>query len=243
MTRSKRAHQLGYPKSHSVHHVPFNAKGDPVRALIDFRGIARSSRSRARLARGRARAAPAIPKDLFAGFLAEPFQGEGGYVPGDPAFFQAVRKVCDETGGLLVCDEVQSVARTGRLFMTEHLGVRPDVLATAKSMVIGITLAGAHLEKHLHGGWHSNTWGSGRILDTNFAWTVLDTPAPPPGSRVRRRLVPRERDAEGERLATALDGIAKRHPGILVAHRGLGLMRGIVVRKREALVHAAWLRG
>lgn len=242
MTRSKRAHQLGFPKSRGVHHVPFNAKGDPVRALIDFRGIAELLALPGELARV-VHEQRRIPKDLFAGFLAEPFQGEGGYVPGDPAFFEAVRRVCDETGGLLVCDEVQSVARTGRLFMTEHLGVRPDVLATAKSMVIGVTLAGAHLGKLLHGGWHSNTWGAGRILDTNFAFTVLDTllhhrdPAFGGASYLENET------QKGERLAAALDGIAKRHPGVVVGHRGLGVMRGIVVRRREALVHAAWLRG
>ncbi len=242
LTRSKRAHQLGYPRSHGIHHVPFNAKGDPVRALIDVRGISEILAIPGELARV-VREQRRIPKDLFAGFLAEPFQGEGGYVPGDPEFFSAVRRVCDETGGLLVCDEVQSVARTGRLFMTEHLGVRPDVLATAKSMVIGITLAGAHLEKHLHGGWHSNTWGSGRILDTNFAWTVLDTLLHHKDPAFGGASYLENETQKGERLATALDGITKRHPGIVVGHRGLGVMRGIVVRKREALVHAAWLRG
>jgi len=242
LTRSKRAHHLGYPKAQNVHHVPYNAKDDPVRALVDFRGIDEILAIPGELVRVM-RGQRKIPKDLFAGFVAEPFQGEGGYVPGDPAFFQAVRRVCDETGGLLVCDEVQSVARTGKLFATEHLGMRPDVLATAKSMVIGVTVAGAHLEKHLHNGWHSNTWGAGRVLDVNFAWTVLDTmlhhkdPAFSGLSYFENEVV------KGARLAAGLDRLLERHPTLFVAHRGLGLMRGLVVRKRDAIVHQGWLHG
>src|SRR5204863_5791303 len=154
LTRSKRAHQLAYSKPQNVHHVPYNATGDPVHALVDFRGIEEILAIPGELART-LREKRRIPKDLFAGFFAEPFQGEGGYVPGDAGFFRAARRVCDETGALLVSDEVQSIARTGRLFAIEHLGVRPDVIATAKSMVLGITLAGAELEQHLHVGWHS----------------------------------------------------------------------------------------
>ena len=242
LTRSKRAHHLGYPKAGNVHHVPYNAKDDPVRARIDFRGIAEILAIPGELVRVM-REQRKIPKDLFAGFVAEPFQGEGGYVPGDPAFFSAVRRVCDETGGLLVCDEVQSIARTGRLFAAEHLGVRPDVLATAKSMVIGVTLAGAHLERHLHNGWHSNTWGAGRVLDVNFAWTVLDTllhhqePAFAGLSYLENETV------KGAYLAAGLDRLAERHKALLVSHRGLGLMRGLVVRRREAIVHHGWLHG
>ena len=242
LTRSKRAHQLGYAKPTNVHHVPYNAAGDPVRALVDFRGIEEILATPGELARTM-REKRRIPKDLFAAFFAEPFQGEGGYVPGDPAFFRAARRVCDETGALLVCDEVQSIARTGRLFAIEHLGVRPDVIATAKSMVIGITLAGADLEKSLHPGWHSNTWGAGRVLDVNFAWTVLDVllrhrePAFQGLSYLENETV------KGDRLAQALDRLAERHPKVLVGHRGIGLMRAVLVRRRDDVVRTAWRGG
>ncbi len=247
LTRSKRAHHLGYPKARNVHHVPYNAPGDPVRDLVDFRGIAEILAAPGELRRllfPGSGAPRRIPKDLLAAFVAEPFQGEGGYVPGDPAFFRAARKVCDETGALLVVDEVQSVARTGALFATENLGgVRPDVVATAKSMVIGVTLAPADLERHLHNGWHSNTWGAGRVLDVNLAWTMLDTLLHHRDPAFEGRSYLENETAKGRRLAEALDRIAERHPKVLVSHRGLGLMRGLVVRRREAVVRTAWLQG
>ena len=242
LTRSKRAHQLGYSKPQNVHHVPYNAPGDPVRALVDFRGIQEILAIPGELART-LRERRRIPKDLFAAFFAEPFQGEGGYVPGDAAFFRAARRVCDETGALLVSDEVQSVARTGRLFAIEHLGVRPDVVATAKSMVLGVTLAGADLEKCLHTGWHSNTWGAGRILDVNFAWTVLDTLLRHKEPAFQGLSYLDNQTVKGERLEKALDRVATRHPSLVVGHRGIGLMRALVVRRRDDVVRTAWRSG
>jgi 4-aminobutyrate aminotransferase-like enzyme len=242
LTRSKRAHQLGYPKTQNVHHVPYNAPDDPVRRLIDARGIEEllaipGELRRVMLEQRR------VPKDLLAAVVAEPFQGEGGYVPGDSAFFRALRRVSDETGALLVLDEVQSVARTGSLFHAESLGVRPDVVATAKSMVIGVTLASADLERHLHTGWHSNTWGSGRVLDVNLAWTVLDTLLHHRDPAFAGRSYLENEVDKGERLSAALDRLAERHPKTIVSHRGVGLMRGLVVRDRERLVHEAWESG
>jgi 4-aminobutyrate aminotransferase-like enzyme len=242
LTRSKRAHQLGYPKASWVHHVPYNAANDPVRALVDFRGIGEILAVPGELRRV-LREQRRIPKDLFAAFVAEPFQGEGGYVPGDPAFFAAARRVCDETGALLVSDEVQSVARTGRLLATEHLGVRPDVVATAKGMVIGVTMAGAHLERMLHGGWHSNTWGAGRVLDVGYAWTVLDTLLHHRDPVFLGLSYLENEEAKGAYLEAALDRLAEEHPKTVVGHRGLGLLRGVVVKRREDVVRAGWRRG
>jgi 4-aminobutyrate aminotransferase-like enzyme len=242
LTRSKRAHQLGYPKTRNVHHVPYNAPGDPVRARVDFRDVREILAVPGELRRVLFEQRR-IPKDFLAAFVAEPFQGEGGYVPGDPSFFRAARAVCDETGALFVCDEVQSVARTGALLMVEHLGVKPDVVCTAKGMVLGVTMAPAGLESNLHSGWHSNTWGGGRVFDVNFAWTVLDT--------LLRHRDPvfgglsylENEEVKGRRVAEALDRLAARHPKVLEGHRGVGLLRAILVRRRDDVIDAAWRRG
>jgi 4-aminobutyrate aminotransferase-like enzyme len=242
LTRSKRAHQLGYPKLRPVRHVPYNAPGDPLRALVDFRDVRELLASPGELRRV-VLEQRRVPKDLFAAFVVEPFQGEGGYVPGDPSFFRAARAVCDETGALLVCDEVQTVARTGSLFLVERLGVKPDVVCTAKGMVIGVTLAPAGLESHLHTGWHSNTWGGGRVFDVNFAWTVLDAVLrhrdPVFGGRSYFENV----EAKGRRLAAALDRLADKHARVVEGHRGVGLLRAIAVRRRDDVIDAAWRRG
>jgi 4-aminobutyrate aminotransferase-like enzyme len=242
LTRSKRAHQLGYPKTHWVRHVPYNGPGDPVRALVDFRDLREVLAIPGELRRV-VREQRRVPKDLFAAFVAEPFQGEGGYVPGDPRFFREARAVCDETGALLVSDEVQTVARTGTLLRIERLGVRPDVVCVAKGMVLGVTLAPAGLESHLHGGWHSNTWGGGRVLDVNFGWTVLDTILRHEDPVLGGLSYLENEDVKGRLLADALDRLAKRHPKVVAGHRGEGLLRAVLVRRRDDVIAAAWRRG
>ena len=242
LTHSKRVHKLGYPRAWNVHHVPFNAPGDPVRDLVDPRGIAEILAVPGELKRV-LREQRRIPKDLFAGFVAETFQGEGGYVPGDPAFFQKVRKVCDETGALLVVDEVQSVGRTGRLFMAERLGVRPDVVVTAKSMVIGVTMARAELAAACHVGWHSNTWGSGRVFDTNFAWTTLDTLLHHKDPVFGGLSYLENEEVKGRLLREGFERLAKRHPKVVAGHRGFGLMNALLVRRRSDFVKTGWKMG
>jgi 4-aminobutyrate aminotransferase-like enzyme len=242
LTRSKRAHHLGYPKTSWVRHVPYNAPDDPVRALVDFRDVRELLAVPGELRRV-VREQRRIPKDLFAAFVAEPFQGEGGYVPGDPGFFRRARAVCDETGALLVSDEVQTVARTGSLLRIERLGVRPDVVCVAKSMVLGVTLAPAGLEAHLHGGWHSNTWGGGRVLDVNFAFTVLDTLLRHEDPVLGGLSYLENEDVKGRRLADALDRLAERHPKVVAGHRGEGCLQAILVRRRDDVIAAAWRRG
>jgi len=242
VTWSKRAHRLSYPKNPQVHHVPFNAEEDVLRERIDWRGIDEILAIPGELARV-LREQRRIPKDLFAGFVAEPFQGEGGYLPGDPGYFERARAVCDEAGGLLVIDEVQSVGRTGRLFMTEHLGVRPDVLIAAKSMVIGVTIARADLAESCHIGWHSNTWGSGRMLDTNFAYATLDTFLNYRDPVFDGLSYAENTEVKGRLLAEGLDMLAEKHPHVMVGQRGKGLMRAMLVRDRARVVRTAWEHG
>lgn len=241
-TWSKRAHRLAYPRSWNVTHVPYNAPAGAIRARIDPRGIAEILALPGELRRV-LREQRRIPKDLFAGFLAEPFQGEGGYVPGSPAFFAEAREACDAAGGLLLVDEVQTVARTGRLLMTEWLGVRPDVVATAKSMVIGITMARGDVAADCHDGWHSNTWGAGRVLDVNFAWHVLAAILEDREPAFQGLSYLENEEVKGRQLADGLDRLATRHPRFLVGHRGMGLMQAMLVRERSRVVAAAWQQG
>ncbi len=83
--------------------------------------------------------------DTIAAIVIEPVQGEGGFIPAPLEYVQAVRKICDDNGILLIADEVQSgFARSGRLFASEYwkeAGCAPDILATAKSIAGGIPLA------------------------------------------------------------------------------------------------------
>lgn len=69
----------------------------------------------------------------------ESVQGEGGVVPAGDEYLQAVRRVCDERGILLVMDEIQTgLARTGRWFGYQHAGVQPDIVTMAKALGNGV---------------------------------------------------------------------------------------------------------
>jgi acetylornithine/N-succinyldiaminopimelate aminotransferase len=76
-----------------------------------------------------------------AAVIIEPIQGEGGIIPAHPAWLKAVRKRCDETGAVLIFDEIQTgFFRTGKLFAFEHYEVVPDILCLAKAMGGGMPL-------------------------------------------------------------------------------------------------------
>lgn len=89
-----------------------------------------------------------------AAVLVEPVQGEAGYHPPKEGYLQALRKRCNETGTLLIFDEIQTgFGRTGKLFAHQHYGVVPDIITIAKGMgggmPIGAFVASQDLMAHL----------------------------------------------------------------------------------------------
>ena len=102
----------------------------------------------------------APPRDVAA-IVVEPIQGEGGYIVPAPGFMQGLRRICDEHGILLVCDEVQSgIGRTGKMWAFEHEGVIPDIVASAKGLGGGVPI-GAMIARHeLMSKWESGAHGS-----------------------------------------------------------------------------------
>ncbi|MBY5992217.1 4-aminobutyrate--2-oxoglutarate transaminase [Ferrimonas balearica] len=83
-----------------------------------------------------------IEPGRVAAIVIEPVQGEGGFYPAPASFMQALRRVCDEHGIVLICDEIQTgFARTGKLFATEYAGIEPDLITLAKGLAGGFPLA------------------------------------------------------------------------------------------------------
>ncbi|WP_104385688.1 aspartate aminotransferase family protein [Sphingobacterium sp. HMA12] len=79
--------------------------------------------------------------DKTAAVILEAIQGEAGVRVPDIAYMQAVRKRCDETGTLLIFDEIQTgFGRSGKLFAFEHFGIVPDILMLAKGIGGGMPL-------------------------------------------------------------------------------------------------------
>ena len=83
-----------------------------------------------------------IDPSRVAAMVIEPVQGEGGFYIAPAGFLQALRRICDQYGIVLVVDEVQSgFARTGRWLAIEHAGVVPDLVTLAKSLAGGLPLS------------------------------------------------------------------------------------------------------
>jgi acetylornithine/N-succinyldiaminopimelate aminotransferase len=79
--------------------------------------------------------------EATAAVILEPIQGEGGVIPAEHTWLKEVRKRCNETGTLLIFDEIQTgFFRTGSLFAFEHYGVVPDILCLAKAMAGGMPM-------------------------------------------------------------------------------------------------------
>ncbi|MGH7642807.1 MAG: aspartate aminotransferase family protein [Candidatus Dormibacteria bacterium] len=102
-----------------------------------------------------------LPADEVAAILVEPIQGEGGYVVPPAGFLATLRRICDEHGILLICDEIQSgVARTGRWLAVDHEQVVPDIVTLAKALGSGLPV-GAIVSSHkLMDRWESGSHGS-----------------------------------------------------------------------------------
>jgi 4-aminobutyrate aminotransferase len=78
-----------------------------------------------------------------AAIIVEPVQGEGGFYQAPPEFLHAIRKLCDEHGIVMICDEIQTgFGRTGKIFAVEHSGVIPDLITVAKAMAGGFPISG-----------------------------------------------------------------------------------------------------
>jgi 4-aminobutyrate aminotransferase/(S)-3-amino-2-methylpropionate transaminase len=83
-----------------------------------------------------------VNPEAVAAVVAEPVQGEGGFIVPPSDYFQELAKICSDNGILFVADEIQSgMGRTGKMFAIEHWGIEPDLVVVAKSLAAGMPLA------------------------------------------------------------------------------------------------------
>ncbi len=160
-----------------------------------------------------------------AAVLVEPLQGEGGVNPGDPAFFQRLRQLCDQHHILLIFDEVQiGVGRSGRLWGYERLGVEPDAFTLAKGLGGGIPIGALAVKQavdHFRPGDHASTFG-GNPFACRAGLTVL--------TEIERRGLLGHVRRKGEQLQQLLEDLVARHPALLAGQRGWGLLQGLVLQ-------------
>lgn len=159
-----------------------------------------------------------------AAIMLEALQGEGGVRPGDQAYFQRIRQICDEKGILLICDEVQvGMGRTGHYWGYENLGIEPDIFTSAKGLGGGIPI-GAMLCKSFcdvfQPGDHASTFG-GNPFACGVALAVCRS--------LEQENILENVQARGEQLRAGLRAIAEKYPHLIAEVRGWGLINGLVL--------------
>ena len=164
----------------------------------------------------------AVTEDTAA-VVVEPVQGEGGIRPASAEFLQAAREACDDTGALLIFDEIQTgFCRTGRMFACDHYGVTPDILCLAKAMGGGVPIGAVLAVDRVNPpvGKHGTTFG-GNPLACAAALAAI-------------RFMEDERLAEravrlGARFRKRFE---RKLPARVRAFRQVGLMIGVELRER-----------
>lgn len=166
-----------------------------------------------------------VAAESVAAVIAEPVLGEGGFVTPPPEFLPTIQQICRKYGIVLISDEVQSgFARTGKLFASEHFGIEPDLVTTAKSLGGGFPLAAvtgrAEIMDHTAPGALGGTFG-GNPVSCAAALAVLETI---------------ERENLCERATELGERFRKRAVNFPVVGdiRGLGAMQALELESAEA---------
>jgi acetylornithine/N-succinyldiaminopimelate aminotransferase len=172
-----------------------------------------------------------------AAVLLEPVQGEGGARSWPEADLRAIRQLCDETGTLLIYDEIQcGLGRTGKLFAYEWAGdAAPDIMAVAKALgggfPVGACLATAEAGQGMVVGSHGSTYG-GNPLAMAVGQAALE-------ELVKPELLAHVREVAGY-FTQQLSGLKDRYPDVVADIRGKGMLIGVklVTPNREFMQHA-----
>ncbi|MFN5997807.1 MAG: aspartate aminotransferase family protein [Paracoccaceae bacterium] len=172
--------------------------------------------------------------------IIEPIQGEGGIRTVPDQCLKGLRDLCDETGTLLIFDEVQcGMGRTGRLFAHEWAGVTPDIMMVAKGIgggfPLGAVLATEHAASGMTAGTHGSTYG-GNPLGCAVGAKVVELISDPAFlAEVARK---------GALMRQGLESLVARHPTVFEAVRGEGLMLGLKCKPAPAdVVKAGYAAG
>jgi acetylornithine/succinyldiaminopimelate/putrescine aminotransferase len=162
-----------------------------------------------------------------AALILEPVQGEGGIHVAHDAYLRELRRICDETGTLLIFDEIQTgFCRTGKFWGCEHSGVIPDIMVVAKSIGGGVFPNAAVLFREVdplaafveeHPQFHASFGGSdlGCAVSSRVIDYLIDNRVWEHAAKL------------GSRLIAGLRNLQDKHAPIIREVRGRGLMVGI----------------
>lgn len=157
------------------------------------------------------------------GIIVEPVQGEGGINTATKEFMTGIRKLCDEEGILMICDEIQcGMARTGEMFAWQLYGIKPDIMTMAKAIGSGVPVGAfamtkAVAEASLKPGDHGTTYGGNPLACAAVAKTLE--------IYEKQKLAAHVKEV-GDYLEEQLKKLVEDYDCV-VEQRGLGLIRGI----------------
>lgn len=176
-----------------------------------------------------------LDKGDVAAVIVECIQGVGGIRMATAEFMQGLRKACDKTGTVLICDEIQcGYGRSGKFFAHQHLGVKPDIITCAKGIGNGFPMGAVIISPKFEAvyGMLGTTFG-GNHLACTAALAVLDV--------IEHEQLVNNAAKVGAYLMEELKKLQQTDAHI-VDVRGEGLMIGIeydqpIKALRNALVH------
>lgn len=169
-----------------------------------------------------------IVDDRFAGIIVEVVQGEGGLEVMRGEFAQALNELRDAFDLILIADEVQTgLGRTGYLYASEGVGLKPDIITLAKPLAGGLPLSATLIPEKINSllrvGDHGTTFGGGPVTTAvaSYLWDTVSSPE-----------FLKEVREKGEFLEGELEALRKEcSTGSLRLSqvRGMGLLRGLEV--------------
>lgn len=168
--------------------------------------------------------------DKTAAVIIEPIQGEGGIRPVPDQCLKGLRDLCDQTGALLIFDEVQcGMGRTGKLFAHEWSGISPDIMMVAKGIgggfPLGAVLATETAASGMVAGTHGSTYG-GNPLGCAVGAKVVELVSDPAFLD--------QVSVKAALFRQGLEGLVANHPTVFESVRGQGLMLGLKCKVTNA---------
>lgn len=168
--------------------------------------------------------------DKTAAVIIEPIQGEGGIRLVPDQCLKGLRDLCDQTGALLIFDEVQcGMGRTGKLFAHEWSGISPDIMMVAKGIgggfPLGAVLATEAAASGMVAGTHGSTYG-GNPLGCAVGAKVVELVSDPAFLD--------QVSVKAALFRQGLEGLVANHPTVFESVRGQGLMLGLKCKVTNA---------
>ena len=170
--------------------------------------------------------------------ILEPLQGEGGINVATEEFMAGIRKLCDDEGILMICDEIQcGMGRTGAMFAYQSYGAKPDIIAMAKAIGSGMPVGAFAMTEAVAGfslepGDHGTTYGGNPLACMAVSKTIEIFE--------KKNMISHVQEI-GDYLAERLERLVQEKDCV-IARKGKGLIQGIEISKPVGEVTNAALK-